>query len=72
MLLENKNAIIYGGSGAIGRGVVKTFAREGAKVFLVGRTRATLEKAAQEVIAAGGSAEVGVALRRAEHNAEGK
>lgn len=61
MLLENKNAIIYGGSGAIGRGVAKTFAREGAKVFLVGRTRATLEQAAQEVIAAGGAAEVGVA-----------
>lgn len=61
MLLENKNAIIYGGSGAIGRGVAKTFAREGAKVFLVGRTRSTLEQAAQEVIAAGGSAEIGVA-----------
>ena len=32
MLLENKNAIIYGGGGAIGSGVARTFAREGAKV----------------------------------------
>jgi NAD(P)-dependent dehydrogenase (short-subunit alcohol dehydrogenase family) len=38
MLLENKNAIIYGGGGAIGGGVARTFAREGARVFLAGRT----------------------------------
>jgi len=34
MLLENKNAIIYGGGGSIGGAVAKEFAREGAKVFL--------------------------------------
>ena len=39
MLLENKNAIIYGGGGSIGGAVAKEFAREGAKVFLAGRTR---------------------------------
>jgi NAD(P)-dependent dehydrogenase (short-subunit alcohol dehydrogenase family) len=39
MLLENKNAIIYGGGGGIGGGVARTFAREGANVFLAGRTR---------------------------------
>jgi NAD(P)-dependent dehydrogenase (short-subunit alcohol dehydrogenase family) len=38
MLLENKNAIIYGGGGGIGGGVARTFAREGANVFLAGRT----------------------------------
>jgi hypothetical protein len=37
MFLENKNAVIYGGGGAIGGAVERAFAREGAKVFLVGR-----------------------------------
>ena len=44
MLLENKNAIIYGGGGAIGGGVAQTFAREGARVFLAGRTRESLSR----------------------------
>ena len=43
MLLENKNAIIYGAGGAIGSAVAKEFAREGARVFLAGRTLAKLE-----------------------------
>ena len=37
MLLENKNAIVYGAGGGIGGGVARTFAREGARVFLAGR-----------------------------------
>jgi 3-oxoacyl-[acyl-carrier protein] reductase len=36
-LLEGKTAIIYGGGGGIGSGVARSFAREGATVFLVGR-----------------------------------
>src|SRR5690349_21285194 len=60
MLLENKNAVIYGAGGGIGRGVALTFAREGARVFLAGRTREKLEKVAAEITAAGGSAEVAV------------
>jgi 3-oxoacyl-[acyl-carrier protein] reductase len=39
MLLENKNAVIYGSGGSIGGAVAKMFAREGARVFLAGRTR---------------------------------
>ncbi len=31
MLLENKNAVIYGGGGAIGGAVARAFAREGAR-----------------------------------------
>jgi NAD(P)-dependent dehydrogenase (short-subunit alcohol dehydrogenase family) len=58
MLLENKNAVIYGGGGAIGGGVARTFAGEGARVFLAGRTRGPLEAVAAEIEAAGGSAEV--------------
>jgi NAD(P)-dependent dehydrogenase (short-subunit alcohol dehydrogenase family) len=60
MLLENKNAVIYGAGGGLGRGVARTFAREGARVFLAGRTRETLEAVAADVTAAGGSAEVAV------------
>jgi NAD(P)-dependent dehydrogenase (short-subunit alcohol dehydrogenase family) len=36
MLLENENAVTYGGGGAIGSAVTSTFAREGARVFLAG------------------------------------
>ncbi len=57
MLLENKNAVIYGGGGSVGGAVARAFAREGAKVFLAGRTLATLDKVAGEISAAGGVAE---------------
>lgn len=60
MLLENKNAIIYGAGGSIGSAVATAFAREGARVFLVGRTRETLERVAKEIRAAGGRADVAV------------
>jgi NAD(P)-dependent dehydrogenase (short-subunit alcohol dehydrogenase family) len=49
MLLEGKNCIIYGGGGSIGSGVARTFAREGARLFLVGRTRDSLEAVAAEL-----------------------
>lgn len=57
MLLEGKNCIIYGGGGSIGSGVARTFAREGARLFLVGRTRDSLEAVAAEL---GDAAEVAV------------
>jgi 3-oxoacyl-[acyl-carrier protein] reductase len=57
MLLEGKNAVIYGGAGAIGGAVARTFAREGARVFLAGRTLAKLDRVAGEISAAGGTAE---------------
>ena len=57
MLLENKNAVIYGGGGSMGGAVARAFAREGANVFLVGRTRATIEKVAEDIRSAGGVAE---------------
>ena len=60
MLLENKNAIIYGAGGGLGAGVARTFAREGARLFLVGRTREKLDAVAADVVASGGSAEVAV------------
>ena len=57
MLLENKNAVIYGGGGAIGGAVARVFAREGARVFLAGRTQSKLDAVAADIAAAGGSAE---------------
>ena len=57
MLLEDRNAVVYGGAGSIGRAVARAFAREGARVFLAGRTQATLDEVAEEIRAAGGSAE---------------
>jgi len=60
MLLENKNAVIYGGGGAIGSAVARAFAREGARVFLAGRTREPLEEVVEEIRSAGGMAETAV------------
>lgn len=60
MLLGNKNAVIYGAGGAVGRAVAHAFAREGAGVFLAGRTLSKLEAVAAEISAAGGMAETAV------------
>jgi NAD(P)-dependent dehydrogenase (short-subunit alcohol dehydrogenase family) len=57
MLLKNKNAVVYGAGGHIGKAVALAFARDGANVFLAGRTLATLDQVAQEIAAAGGTAE---------------
>ncbi len=53
MLLEQKTAVIYGAGGAIGSAVARAFAREGARVFLAGRTRPPLEALAREIAQAG-------------------
>jgi 3-oxoacyl-[acyl-carrier protein] reductase len=58
MLLENKNAVLYGGGGTIGGAVARALAREGATVHLAGRTMSTLQRVADEIRAAGGKAEV--------------
>lgn len=58
MLLKDKVAVVYGGSGAVGGAVARAYAREGARVFLAARNRAPLERVAAEIAAAGGRAEV--------------
>jgi 3-oxoacyl-[acyl-carrier protein] reductase len=57
MLLENRNALVYGAGGKIGAAVARAFAREGANVYLGGRTLATLKAVAAEIIKAGGVVE---------------
>lgn len=57
MLLEQKNAVVYGGAGSVGRAVARAFAHEGARVFLAGRTLETLDQVAEEIAGAGGAVE---------------
>ncbi|MGH2353485.1 MAG: SDR family NAD(P)-dependent oxidoreductase [Chloroflexota bacterium] len=60
MLLEHKVAVIYGGGGAIGGAVARAFAREGARVFLAGRTQSTLDTVADEIRSNGGVGDTAV------------
>ena len=57
-LLEGKVAVIYGAAGGVGAAVAKTFAREGAMIFLTGRTESTLNSVAREISSKGAVAEV--------------
>jgi 3-oxoacyl-[acyl-carrier protein] reductase len=57
MVLEGRNAVIYGGGGSIGSAVARAFAHEGARVHLAGRTLETLELVTDSIRADGGSAE---------------
>jgi len=60
MLLEDKVAVLYGAGGPIGGAVARAFAREGARVFLAGRTKAKLDKVADEIRSNGGVADTAV------------
>jgi len=54
MILDGKVAIVTGGSRGIGAGIAKRFAKEGAKVVITARGAEQLQKAADEIKAAGG------------------
>jgi 3-oxoacyl-[acyl-carrier protein] reductase len=71
VLLENKVAVIYGGGGNIGGAAARAFAREGARVFLAGRTASSLEDLAADVRSNGGVADTSVvdALEESQVNA---
>jgi 7-alpha-hydroxysteroid dehydrogenase len=56
MLLKNRIAIVYGGSGAVGGAVASAFAREGAVVHLAARGRERLEETAADIRSRGGIA----------------
>jgi NAD(P)-dependent dehydrogenase (short-subunit alcohol dehydrogenase family) len=56
-MLNNKVAVIYGAGGAIGSAVARAFASEGARLFLTGRSLASVETVASDIASAGGSAE---------------
>ncbi|MEU3795227.1 SDR family oxidoreductase [Streptomyces fructofermentans] len=56
-LLSDRSAVVYGGGGAIGGAVARVFAREGARVFIAGRTQAKLDVVARDIAEAGGTVE---------------
>jgi 3-oxoacyl-[acyl-carrier protein] reductase len=58
MLLSNKTAVVYGAAGPVGSAVARAFATEGARLFLAGRTAATLTTVADRIRADGGGAEI--------------
>jgi len=57
MMLKAKNALIYGAGGDIGASIARAFAREGARLFLSGRTLGPVKALASEIVARGGVAE---------------
>lgn len=63
MLLENKVAVIYGAGGSIGGAVAKAFAKEGARVFLTGPRKPSVEAVAKGI--GGEAAEVDALDERA-------
>jgi NAD(P)-dependent dehydrogenase (short-subunit alcohol dehydrogenase family) len=54
--LENKVAVVYS-DGTVGGAIAKSFAQEGAKVFLAGRTLKKLDAIANEIQGNGGTVE---------------
>jgi 3-oxoacyl-[acyl-carrier protein] reductase len=57
MLLDGRVVIVYGAGGLVGSAMARAFAAEGARVHLAGRHLASLQPVAEEIRAAGGSAE---------------
>jgi len=60
MILQGKNAVIYGAGGSLGSAVAKALAKAGARVFLTGRKIDSVQKTADEILQMGGRTEVDV------------
>jgi 3-oxoacyl-ACP reductase-like protein len=56
-MLQDKNAVVFGAGGSIGAAIAKEFAAEGARVFLGGRTKASMQAVAKQIVADGGDAQ---------------
>lgn len=57
MILQNKNAVIYGAGGSLGGAVAKALAGAGARVFLSGHHIGPVKKLADEILASGSNAD---------------
>jgi 3-oxoacyl-[acyl-carrier protein] reductase len=60
MLLENKNAVIYGAGGSLGGAVARALAAAGARVFVTGYRPESIERTAAAIRALVGVAETAV------------
>ncbi|MGN7820030.1 SDR family NAD(P)-dependent oxidoreductase [Chitinophaga sp. 22536] len=58
MLLQHRNAIVYGAGGSLGSAVAEALAQAGARVFLTGHRMASVQQTADSIKAAGGQAEI--------------
>jgi 3-oxoacyl-[acyl-carrier protein] reductase len=56
MLLQQKNAIIYGAGGSVGSAMARAFASVGANVFLAGRNLESVREVAAGIVSLGGKA----------------
>jgi NAD(P)-dependent dehydrogenase (short-subunit alcohol dehydrogenase family) len=54
--LQDKRAVVFGAGGSIGAAVAKELSREGAEVFLAGRTATSVELVQKHIIDSGGRA----------------
>ena len=61
MLLRNQVALVTGSGRGIGRAIARTFAQEGAAVFLTARTEKELAETAKEIAGVGGRAAFAIA-----------
>ena len=58
MMLKGKSAVLYGANSSTGAAIARALAREGATVYLAGRTTSKLQPVARAILDAGGAAEV--------------
>lgn len=64
MTLKEKVAIVHGAGGAIGGAVSRALARAGARLFLGGRSLASVEAVARDIVASGRRGPSGRGRRR--------
>ncbi|WP_157558039.1 SDR family NAD(P)-dependent oxidoreductase [Niabella aurantiaca] len=60
MLLQNKNAVIYGAGGSLGGVIARAFAKEGAHVFVTGHRQEPIRKVMESIKSMGGNASMAV------------
>ncbi len=60
MLVQHKNAVIYGGGGSLGGAIARALAAAGARVFVTGQHPGPVQKVVNDILAAGGKAEAAV------------
>ncbi|KIO78256.1 short-chain dehydrogenase [Pedobacter lusitanus] len=60
MILQNKNAIVYGAGSSLGGAVAQSLATAGATVFVTNKNLTIARQVADQIIAAGGKADAGI------------